>query len=178
MSSFIVSTWRITRRGPASPNSEVLILERGCDICRSSVELFACFSVGLPGMAHPSPSTCPEDKERKTRHLLVRIRMAQSTIKCYVGERKFFPVQVAKARAGEGGRGVAPPILNLGNRWMWVVSFTLRPHYSRKDGLVPIKQGSIAGLDPLQWTEISPPCRDPTPEVTCFLCVRWYSYIV
>jgi len=26
---------------------------------------------------------------------------------------------------------IAPRILNLGTRWMWVVSFRLRPHYPR-----------------------------------------------
>ena len=30
--------------------------------------------------------------------------------------------------------------------------------------------GSRADLDPLDWTEISRPCRDPTPEVTIFVC--------
>jgi len=28
-----------------------------------------------------------------------------------------------------GSRGTAPLILNLGTRWRWVVSFTLRPLY-------------------------------------------------
>jgi len=51
-----------------------------------------------------------------------------------------------------------------------MVNFTLRPPYSWKDGLVPVKQGdrvgSRSGLDPLEWTEISRSCRDPTPEET------------
>jgi hypothetical protein len=67
-----------------------------------------------------------------------------------------------------------------------VTSFTLRPPYSRKYGLVPIKLGgrvsSRAGVDPLEWTEIFCLCLDPTPEVTCLcvcvcvcVCERQYS---
>jgi len=34
-------------------------------------------------------------------------------------------------RAYSGSGGIAPGILNLGIRWMWVVSFTPKPLYSQ-----------------------------------------------
>jgi hypothetical protein len=60
-----------------------------------------------------------------------------------------------------GSGGIAQRILNLGTRWRWVISFTLRPLYSRKESPVPI--GLEAGwASELVWTggrrEISLPC--------------------
>jgi hypothetical protein len=41
-------------------------------------------------------------------------------------------VVLLHAMKADKGRGViAPLMLNLGNRWKWVISFTPRPLYSR-----------------------------------------------
>jgi hypothetical protein len=42
-------------------------------------------------------------------------------------KRKLVPVHIMKAYRGR--KGIAPLILNLGNWWIWVLSFTPRPLY-------------------------------------------------
>jgi hypothetical protein len=41
-------------------------------------------------------------------------------------------------KAYRGSRGTAPLILNLGTRWRWVVNFTPRPLYPRKEHWYPL----------------------------------------
>jgi hypothetical protein len=57
---------------------------------------------------------------------------------------KTFPVLNQEPRHEDvlGGVGMTPRILNLGARWKWVVSFTLRSLYRRrKNPPLPIEWG-------------------------------------
>jgi hypothetical protein len=66
-----------------------------------------------------------------------------------------------------GSAGIAPRILDLGNRWRWVVSFTLRPLYpqERTPGTSWIGGwvGPGAGLYAVVKRKIPSPCRDSKP---------------
>jgi hypothetical protein len=83
-----------------------------------------------------------------------------------------------------GSEGIAPRILNLGIRWRWMVSSTLRPLYHRKNPQYPLVE---AGWDPEPaWTrwrreKFPAPCRELNPDhpahslgiikVKLFLCL-------
>jgi hypothetical protein len=54
----------------------------------------------------------------------------------------FFPVYVMKVLGRKGG--VAPLVLNLGNRWRWVISLTLQPlHALEKEFPEPLSRNVI-----------------------------------
>jgi hypothetical protein len=63
----------------------------------------------------------------------------------------------------------SPTILDLGTRWKWVVHFKPQTLYHR--GRVPGTHwigGSVgpkAGMDAVEQTDISSPCRESTPAV-------------
>jgi hypothetical protein len=42
-------------------------------------------------------------------------------------------------KAYRGSRGVAPLIINLGRRWMWVVKYTPRPLYPLETKEIPVE---------------------------------------
>jgi hypothetical protein len=64
-------------------------------------------------------------------------------------------------RSREESAGCAPRILNLGNRWKWVISFTLRPLYPSTHWI-----GPRASVDtPVPKREIPTPARSRTPFV-------------
>ena len=49
-------------------------------------------------------------------------------------------ISVHTMRAYKGSRNIAPPILNFGTRWQWVVNFTRRLIYPRKRPSVSTEQ--------------------------------------
>jgi hypothetical protein len=63
-----------------------------------------------------------------------------------------------------GSGGIAPRIFDLGTRWRWVVSFTLRLLYPQvKSPWIGGWVGSRAGLDAVVKTKIPSACRDSNP---------------
>ena len=64
-----------------------------------------------------------------------------------VYKRKTVPVYAVNAYRGSGG--VASPILNLGTRWRWVVSFTPRPLCLRERTPAPIDWDAGWAPDPV-----------------------------
>jgi hypothetical protein len=72
-----------------------------------AVVVWSCLlSVGLPEMAHPNPSTCPEDMERKQGTFFFRIRMAQGTATWYL----YRCVYIFPRSSREGMQGVGAEV--------------------------------------------------------------------
>lgn len=64
---------------------------------------------------------------------------------------KKFKLTLHAMKAVRGSGSVAPPILNLGTRWRWVVIFTFQPLYPlEKDPPLPIELEDVWALE-LNW---------------------------
>ena len=88
-------------------------------------------------------------------------------------KRTRFVIILAVDVRGSGGKALLVP--NLGTKWVWVVSLTFRPLYTRKEFRCPLNRrlrDPIAGLDfwgiekVLRSAEIQTPERPPRSLVT------------
>jgi hypothetical protein len=81
---------------------------------------------------------------------------------------KVVTVHTMKKYKVEGGRGIAPLLLNVRARRKWVVNITPRPFYPQLRNTIPVggSVGPRTCLDVFQNTKISHPYQDTNPGET------------